>query len=481
MNKKIYIRLAGLAVFASIVMPVFAIKGGAQDYLTVRGNQILLNGQRPLMLQGIATGDPYFREISEKRNVSDYAVIKNWQANVVRLSVHPGVFIKDEGALKKELKKEILAARNTGLFVIVDWHVIGLPDKSSKDWPQGRYNGVLYSSDFETAKNFWQYMAAEYGNDRGIIFEIWNEAYDYKGQSASWADIKPYMQGLYDCIRAKGADNIVLSPGVLWGYDLRGVKKSPLAGRNIGYTWHNYPDSSKCLSWDQALDGLNEQYPIFLSEWGFSTETVGQHFSITGANNTYPEKIKNFIVDKNLNSVAWIWSANSDPKMLTSNWHDLTAFGRFVNAFLVNVSQGNLVARINSTIDWSGYSSVPELKQSCEAYRNAFGQVAISEGEMADVRRIDSGQFPLSKDSRSEEKARTAFAKLYKRQPSSSNPYDKKAIMMIAYGVKPKKNEINLAKEKSASAVFAGEFGHKPSNAQERNIFRAIAYSGAKK
>lgn len=469
-----------LAAIATTVSASSAAHGGRLDYLTVSGNQVMLNGQRPINLHGVAVGNPYFRESSDKRTVDDYRAIKEWQANVVRVSVHPGAYIKDEQAVKAALRKEVAAARNNGLFVIIDWHVIGVPDKSFKAWPQGRYSGVLYSSDLSRARNFWQYIASEYGNDRGVIFELWNESYDYAGGQQNWNDLRPAMQCLYDVVRQAGAENVVLAPGVAWSYDLRGIKNNPLQGYNIGYVWHNYPDSSKCLTWDQALDGLQKKYPIFVTEWGFSTETTGQHFTLTGTNNSYPEKLKNYIMNNELHSTSWVWSAISEPKMFTADWQNLTAYGRFVKAFLINASQGIFAASPNYVAD-AGYSLMPELLPSCESYKNAFGKVAMSESELADVKRIYNSAYPLKRSAGSEAKLAKVFEKIYKRKPNMDNASDLKAMMIMTYGVKIRKSEIDPQKEKVAGATYFRVFGHKPVTLTDKNVFRAIAYSKAKR
>ena len=65
-------------------------------------------------------------------------------------------------------------ALDAGLFVIIDYHVIG---------PDGYYQPVppewgappdLYDSDFELATDFWDTVSTEI-QDRRVMFELWNE------------------------------------------------------------------------------------------------------------------------------------------------------------------------------------------------------------------------------------------------------------------------------------------------------------------
>lgn len=475
-------KIISLFIIALAVSIDFSLAEAAPgDYLAVKGNRIVSNGGKIIKLHGVAMGNPYLRQSKNQRSVSDYASVKSWQANVVRLSVHPGVYLRDEKAQRTALKKEILAARQNGLYVIVDWHVIGFPNGSHKDWTQDKYKGVYYSSDLKLAEDFWKYMATEYGNDRGIIFELWNEPFDYNGRQITWSDIRPYMQSLYELIRSSGAENIVLAPGTNWSYDLRGIATRPLNGYNIGYAWHNYPKSSQCLGWDQALAGLPKRYPVFMTEWGFSMEAIDAHLSLNGVTNTYPEKLKNYIIDNNLNSIAWAWHADWQPRMLNDDWQTLTAYGRFVKAFLINVSQGRLTPNFNNAVSWSGYSATPELLKSCESYTSAFNKIPLSDSEMTDVKRINNGAYPIRRSTSSELKSSAIFEKIYKRKPRADNLSDKKAIMIMTYGVKQKRVEIDPGKEKFAGMVYYKVYGRRPLTAGEKNVLRAIAYSGAKR
>src|SRR5215208_1585464 len=53
---------------------------------------------------------------------------RNWRANVVRLSVHPSTWRYHESETLTLLEEHVQNATDAGLFVIVDYHVIGFPD-----------------------------------------------------------------------------------------------------------------------------------------------------------------------------------------------------------------------------------------------------------------------------------------------------------------------------------------------------------------
>jgi hypothetical protein len=453
-----------------------------RDFLNIKGNLVYLNGNSVIKLHGVAMGNPYLRQAKSYRDESDYEIVKSWHANIVRLSVHPGVYKKDEREIKKALKTEVEAARNQGLFVIIDWHVIGYPNGNYMGWADGPYKGVYYDSKMQLAEDFWKYAATEFRDDRGVVFELWNEPSDDKRPEFNWNEINPYIQRLHDVVRSRGANNIVLAPGTFWSYDLRGVKGNPLKGNNIGYAWHMYPTKDNYISWDRAMDGLYRYYPVFVTEWGYSTEQMGTHFSLSKAKSYFPEKLKNYMVDNNLHSTAWIWHSDWQPRMLDDDWQTPTPFGRFVKAFLNDMSLGKLKPKQKKTIVRAAPPvTAVDLSGPYQAYVNAFNKKPTSDAELKDLSRIANGQEPLKRSLASEARAKTVFKKIYGRSPRMDNANDRSAVMAITYGVRQKKAGASQAKEKTATSTFMEIFGHAPSLIWEKGAVQALAYSGVKK
>src|SRR4030095_13466287 len=92
--------------------------------ITVQGNQFIDAGQ-PVILRGIAMGDV----TDLPSDVDPYPEIaKDWHANVVRLSIHPGTWRDKKDEALSTLKRHVDQARAAGLYVIIDYHAIGFPD-----------------------------------------------------------------------------------------------------------------------------------------------------------------------------------------------------------------------------------------------------------------------------------------------------------------------------------------------------------------
>ena len=83
----------------------------AAQALTVEGNQFV-EGDQPVILRGIAMGDVTHLP----SDVDPYPEIaKDWHANVVRLSIHPGSWRDKKDEALSTLNRHIDQARAAGL------------------------------------------------------------------------------------------------------------------------------------------------------------------------------------------------------------------------------------------------------------------------------------------------------------------------------------------------------------------------------
>lgn len=494
------ILVLGIGFFAETTKAGFFdfLFGGkeALNRLKVSGREMFFE-QKPVLLRGVAVGDPHSRQVIDDRTITDYEMIsKEWKANVVRLSVHPGVYRMDEEKGKKILEEEVAAARDQGLFVIIDWHVIGFPNGWYKPCKFGEDHYYSYSSNFNTARNFWKYAAIQFRGDNGVMFELWNEPADNKDQA--WSKIKPYMERLYDVIRSNGAENVVIAPGVWWTYDMRGIKGDPLKGDNIAYAWHNYPQDGRYLKWSEALDNLQEKYPIFVTEWGFETEEGTIYYD---KDKTYYTAFKKFLAEKNLHFTAWCWHSIWKPRMFEANWLDLSEFGKEIKNLLSEISQNNgnykkeqvqavtVSYNANSTkyIE-NGLGDANSIKLGrgeriavVNSYKLAFGKEPQNQSEMNDLIKIANGYVPTAKSDSAEAKANINFQFVYKRQADMNNKFDNNAVMIMAYGLRQRAGNRNLKSEKAGLNTFKSVYLRLPANTKDWNVMQAITYSGAKR
>lgn len=513
--KKIKLKYLMLIFLAGGFFIVRLALAASDDILTVQGNKFLLNGGQ-ILLRGVAMGDPHDRVINYKRDsAADYQAIKtDWQANVVRLSLHPGVFEKDWLRGKKILEDEVAAARKADLFVIIDWHVIGEPNGWYKPAAAANHDYYSFSSDFNLAKNFWRETALKYQADRGVLFELWNEPVNQKN-NLTWDKLKPYLSELVELIRSTGSQNIIVAPGVFYAYDLRGIKNNPLIGENIAYAWHFYGNNfNKNLNWEKALDGLDRLYPVMLTEWGGNDEKDFGYAAKSRLNDyNYLETVKNIIISKDLSYTAWSWHSLSKPNMFDENWAAPNSYGLLVKDFLdfpekvknrlladeakeqeldnqAKIQQVKIAgefkvrveAYVNNGADYASIKSgKAERRSILNNFISAFGHAPADENEWRDLIRIGNGYWPSKQSAAAEAKAKENFFTIFKRQPDMSVNNDKHAVKILAYGVRPRPGKRSLKSEKEAINVFKKDYGRLPQSEVDWNFIRAMAYGGVKK
>jgi hypothetical protein len=323
-----------LAVRAPLAAGAAEEEGG----LEVVGRELCLHSGTPVRLRGVCIGDPVLARAG--RPLSDYTVIaRDWKANVVRISLHPSVWKSLPRAQALDaLKANVDAALQNGLFVVIDWHVIGFPDGYYQKAGYEDDPPDLYDSSFQLAKDFWMEMAKTFGRDGRVLFELWNEPlfkrddfYPPAGQK--WPQLKPYLRQLVEIIRRR-SDNVILVTSNGWAYDLRGIRNDLLAGKNIAYAWHIYAgqEENDAAAWARALDRLDTVAPVIVTEWGFQRKTR-EHFR--GTPESFGNRfVRDFLEAKHLHSIAWCWHPEWTPAMLQKDWKTPTEMGAFVKRYL---------------------------------------------------------------------------------------------------------------------------------------------------
>ena len=339
-NRRTALAAGACAVAATLTPGAFA---ATDEHLTITGNQ-LMRGGKPIRLAGVAVGDPIF--VRRGRTLDDYRILADdWQANVVRISVHPCHWRSDASSAFRAIAADITGARARGLIVILDWHAIGFPggyvERPDPAWglPQD-----AYESDAALALSFWREMAMSFGRDPGVIFELWNEPVVDDRVNAStgqhWPLLKALWLKLLAAIRPYSA-NVVLASGARFAHDLKGVADALIDDPNVAYAWHCYPlmDAKIPNRWHTSLDRLPSLKPVFVTEWGFDRNGETH---IRGTPEGFGATFVTEVIDRYaLHSTAWVWSPQAGPAMINADGVP-TEFGRFVKR---QISTGRTVGR----------------------------------------------------------------------------------------------------------------------------------------
>ncbi len=345
----------GVPAFTGYTNPSVTVANSCVDAsvlpgLSVSGIEITANGQ-PVRLRGINMGDPFWARNPDwypSYTTANYATIaQDWHANVVRISIFPTQWKNmDHATLLAGLAQEVNAALNSGMYVIISYHVIGWPN----GWYQTAYPGNpadTYDSSMSVATSFWSQIAQTYGSDTRIIFDLWNEpvhdSSDWVGITPNpyWSELKLAYESLIQTVRNNGAQNIVIATGNRWASWLVGIKDNPLADPKVVYAYHKYSveGSNTPTEWNKDTGGLIGIKPVIVSEWGFEDTDVTNP-TWPGSQASYGDPFTQWLENNHLSNLTWMYHHDWTPALLQPNGN-LTIYGTFVKGYLANTSSGS--------------------------------------------------------------------------------------------------------------------------------------------
>ena len=261
----------------------------ANGKLSVKGADLVNQYGEKYQLYGLSThGLQWFSKVVNFDTIC--AIQENFGNNVIRFALYTDEDGYCDGSASKKqqmlstIEKGIEIATQLGLYVIVDWHMVGAENPDDK-------NPLTYLAE---SKEFFSYMSEKYKDQDNIIYEIMNEP----NGSTTWADCKKYANEVIPLIR-KNTDAIILVGNPKWTADLNSVMKDPLVGyNNIMYTYHFY--AADHSSTTQVVKAYDSGFPVFISEFGFMESSGDGNISETNGN-----KWKKVLDTRNISYVAW--------------------------------------------------------------------------------------------------------------------------------------------------------------------------------
>ena len=257
--------------------------------LSVNGRDLVNQDGEKIQLFGLSThGIQWFGRYLNFETIA--AIQSEFGINIIRFALYTDEsgFCSGNSLVKEQMLKDlhegIDAATKLGLYVIVDWHMVGATNPLDK-------NPLTY---LEESKEFFSYISEYYKDQNNILYEIMNEP----NGKTTWADCKKYAEAVIPCIR-KNTDAIILVGNPRWTADLTSVMNDPLVGySNIMYTYHFYAkDHSRTSQVEKAYDA---GFPVFISEFGFMNSDGDGKISTTNG-----EKWKKVLDERNISYVAW--------------------------------------------------------------------------------------------------------------------------------------------------------------------------------
>lgn len=241
-----------LPVLSALVLSVSAL-GAKADVapITTSGNQLLFGGT-PDSVAGPSLfwsnngwgGEKYYTAGAVS------SVAQDWNAELIRAAMgvdEEGGYLEDPAGNLNKVRTVVDAAIANDMYVIIDWH-----SHHAEDYTQ-------------SAIDFFEQMASEYGQYDNVIYEIYNEPL-----SVSWSGtIKPYAEQVISAIRAIDPDNLIIVGTPTWSQDVDAAANDPITNySNIAYTLHFYAGTHTQYLRDKAQYALDRGIPLFATEWG---------------------------------------------------------------------------------------------------------------------------------------------------------------------------------------------------------------------
>ena len=232
--------------------------------------------QTPVQVRGMSlywslhsNATEFYNETSISKMVADMKI------EIIRIPVgteeqygwsdgHAGGWRYSKNEQKAFVKAVVEAAVKNDIYVIIDWH------------------SHTANNQVDLAKDFFGYMADEYGHLDNVIFEIFNEPVcvngapengrcDNRGGFIGWNAIKSYADQIVSVIREHNSDNLILVGNPMWDQQPNAAINSPVSDvkNNVAYTFHYYANSHHTYTeGDNADKAIKRGLSVFVSEWG---------------------------------------------------------------------------------------------------------------------------------------------------------------------------------------------------------------------
>lgn len=251
--------------------------------LNVKDGRLYNAHGAPLQLKGISSHGLHWYG-----HLANYDSIKwlrdNWKINVFRAAMYTdeGGYLTNK-SVKNKVKEIVDAAKELGIYVIIDWHILRDRDP------------LWHKSE---AIQFFREMATLYKDTPNVIYEIANEP----NSGVNWYNsIRPYADEVIREIRAIDPNNLIIVGTGTWSQDIHEVIGNTINARNVMYVVHFYAGSHGASLRDRISWALKNKVGVFISECGVS--------SADGHHGVYWDAMREWVDFLNRNNISWVvWS-----------------------------------------------------------------------------------------------------------------------------------------------------------------------------
>ncbi|EDY81827.1 Cellulase (glycosyl hydrolase family 5) [Verrucomicrobiia bacterium DG1235] len=312
-----------------------ALEAGKElSQISVEGNRFVNEEGETVVFRGLALVDPAAMVDRGRWNREYFEKAAGWNANVVRVPVHPRDWRRfGEEEYLKLLDQSVQWSAELGMHVIIDWHSIGNPLTDV-------YHRPMYETSRGETFRFWYTIATRYKDNPAVpFFELWNEPTNRNGRMGRlpWSDYKAYMEELIFMIKAIDDKKIPMVAGFNFGYTLTDVKNDPISFPGVAYVAHPYPQKRPepwVEDWERDWGFVADKYPMICTEFGFmSADGPGAHVPVI-ADEKYGHAIIDYYEKKGISWTAWVFDPQWSPQLFSDWDYTPTAQGKVFKAYM---------------------------------------------------------------------------------------------------------------------------------------------------
>ncbi len=284
--------------------------------LSVMDGRLTGKDGEPVRLFGMSSHGiawyPQFVSLESIRTLRD-----EWHCNCFRIALYTheyGGYCSggDRDELKALVQKTAEWTKKLGMYLIIDWHVLG------------EHSPNVYKYE---AMDFFEEICSLYAEREDILYEICNEP----NRSADWPDICLYAEDIVPLIR-RYTDAVVIVGTPVWSQEIERAMEMPLREENIMYAFHFYSTTHKQPLRDKLESCVNAGLPVFISEFGVTDAAGGGYIDFEETEQWFDliERLGLSCINWNLSNCGQLCGAIDPDCTRLSHWieSDLTESGR---------------------------------------------------------------------------------------------------------------------------------------------------------
>lgn len=346
MTKKTYAACAALLVILGLWLgnarPAHAAYGtlhtSGNHLVTTSGHVVTLLGMNRSSMEYSCGGDGHWAS-------SDFAALKAWHINMVRIPLSSNAWLGVEGkghegnpcpSYQQTVASIVANASANGLYVELTLAYVDPCSTVVTNVLGAGYDFV----DEQTGRDFWTSINAQYANNNYVIYDMLSEPHNLTwsqwrngGTITQVADAHRAactfqadgMQNLSAYVRSIAPYRPISISGNAWAGDVQQIPTYAVTTPDVFYGVHIYPgtDTNSQSNWQNWFGNTMDAYPVVANEFGEYD-----------CGSSFVSPLMSYIAQHGAGMVAWAMNTGScsRPSLIGSTWQTTpgNAYGQAV-------------------------------------------------------------------------------------------------------------------------------------------------------